>query len=87
MSLSPKRIYLRLPNWVGDVVLAEPAIRAMRESFPDAEIEIHGKAHTFGFIRAGGYYNHEIPLQRTKGPLWPIKEGYYSDSDFSYLPS
>ena len=33
-----KRIALFLPNWVGDVVMATPAVRAVREAFPAAEL-------------------------------------------------
>ncbi len=33
-----KRLALFLPNWIGDVVMATPAIRAVREHFPDAEL-------------------------------------------------
>ena len=32
------RIALFLPNWIGDVVMATPAIRAVREAFPSAEL-------------------------------------------------
>ena len=32
------RIALFLPNWVGDVVMATPAVRAVREHFPSAEL-------------------------------------------------
>jgi len=32
-----ERIALFLPNWVGDVVMATPAVRAVRDHFPDAE--------------------------------------------------
>lgn len=32
------KILIRLPNWVGDTVMAEPAVRAVRTSFPDAKI-------------------------------------------------
>lgn len=69
------RIYIRIPNWVGDVVMAEPFLRVMRQGFPKATIDVHGRPHLFPFIRPGGYYDGEIPLQRSKGPLWPIKEG------------
>ena len=27
-----------LPNWIGDVVMATPALRAVRDQFPSAEI-------------------------------------------------
>jgi heptosyltransferase-2 len=32
------RVALFLPNWIGDVVMATPAIRAVREAFPRAEL-------------------------------------------------
>lgn len=34
----PKRILIVLPSWVGDVVMATPALRAIRELYPDAHI-------------------------------------------------
>ena len=33
-----ERLALFLPNWIGDVVMATPAIRAVREHFPRAEL-------------------------------------------------
>ena len=35
-----KRIVVRGPNWIGDAVMAEPALRALRGLFPDAEITL-----------------------------------------------
>ena len=35
-----KRIVIRGPNWVGDAVLAIPAMKAVREHFPQAEITL-----------------------------------------------
>jgi len=34
----PQRILIVQPNWVGDAVMASPALRAMRELYPDAHI-------------------------------------------------
>ena len=34
----PRRILVRLPNWTGDVVMATPALRALRGRYPRAEI-------------------------------------------------
>lgn len=36
-------ILVRLPNWVGDVIMATPALRALRTTFPDARIVGLGK--------------------------------------------
>jgi heptosyltransferase-2 len=35
---APRRIFVRLPNWVGDAVMATPALRALRAAQPRAEI-------------------------------------------------
>jgi lipopolysaccharide heptosyltransferase II len=38
--ISPKKILIRGPNWVGDAVLAIPALKAVRSNFPKAEITL-----------------------------------------------
>ena len=35
-----RKILIRGPNWVGDSVLAIPAMKAVRARFPDAEITL-----------------------------------------------
>ena len=35
-----KRIVVRAPNWVGDVVMSVPALRQLRCLFPDAHITL-----------------------------------------------
>jgi heptosyltransferase-2 len=37
---APRRILVRCPNWVGDVVMATPALRALRRLHPDARIDL-----------------------------------------------
>ena len=39
-STSVEKILIRGPNWVGDAVLAIPAMRAVRERYPGAEITL-----------------------------------------------
>ena len=38
------RLWIRLPNWLGDVVMALPLLRAIRVSRPDAEITVIARA-------------------------------------------
>jgi heptosyltransferase II len=38
--MSPKKILIRGPNWVGDAVLAIPALKAVRAHFSEAEITL-----------------------------------------------
>ena len=34
----PEKLIVRLPNWLGDTVMAVPALRALRATFPDARV-------------------------------------------------
>ena len=36
------KITVRLPNWLGDTVMAVPAVRSLREKFPEAEVLLAG---------------------------------------------
>ncbi|PYM72214.1 MAG: lipopolysaccharide heptosyltransferase II, partial [Candidatus Rokuibacteriota bacterium] len=38
----PVKIAVRLPNWLGDTVMAVPALRAIREKFPEARVLLAG---------------------------------------------
>lgn len=39
------RLWIRMPNWLGDVIMAIPLIRAIRSSRPDAAICLLAKPH------------------------------------------
>jgi heptosyltransferase-2 len=39
-DVAPRRIVVRAPNWVGDLVMATPALRALRRRFPSASITL-----------------------------------------------
>lgn len=44
MSADPEHILALLPNWLGDVVMATPALRALHHRFPKARLSVAGKA-------------------------------------------
>jgi heptosyltransferase-2 len=76
VNASPlERIYVRLPNWVGDVVLATPFLGALRKAFPSSEIVAHGRERFFELIDGTGVYDRAVPLVRRGGPTWPFLEG------------
>ena len=39
----PQKILVRAPNWIGDAVMCEPALRGLRSLFPAAELTILAK--------------------------------------------
>jgi len=43
-EIGSETIHVRLPNWVGDVVMATPALRALRRAAPRARIVLVGAA-------------------------------------------
>jgi heptosyltransferase-2 len=67
------RIALFLPNWVGDVVMATPAVRVVREHFPAAELVAVCKPYVADVL-AGSPWFAEVVLFDKHGPraqrLW-----------------
>ncbi|MEM9057273.1 MAG: glycosyltransferase family 9 protein [Pseudomonadota bacterium] len=43
-GLSAGRVWVRLPNWLGDVVMALPLLRALKADSPDTELTLVGKS-------------------------------------------
>jgi ADP-heptose:LPS heptosyltransferase/lauroyl/myristoyl acyltransferase len=65
------RVWIRLPNWLGDVALALPLVRAVRTSRPDAEITLLCKAPFVPLLEALG-------IAEKVSALPPRGRGYFS---------
>src|SRR5882762_8372857 len=55
------KILIRATNWVGDAILALPALRAVRKRFPDAEIAIVARPYVADIYRDQEICNQLIP--------------------------
>lgn len=47
-----RRLAIRAPNWVGDVMLSLPAVRDLRRNLPDARIEVLARPWVAGLYEA-----------------------------------
>ncbi|MCE9532746.1 MAG: lipopolysaccharide heptosyltransferase II [Planctomycetes bacterium] len=61
------RIALFLPNWIGDVVMATPAIRAVRERFPQACLFAVCKPYVSAILEGSRWFDDVILYDKT-GP-------------------
>ncbi len=62
-----------LPNWIGDVVMATPALRALRARFPGARIIGVCRPYVAGLLEGAPWVDEQVYLGRG-GPLshrWP----------------
>ncbi len=54
------KILIRSPNWVGDVVMATPAFRSIRNNFPSAEISIILKPYVKQILKDSPWFDNFI---------------------------
>lgn len=74
------RLWIRMPNWLGDVVMALPLIRAIRKARPDAEIHLLAKgsfAHLLDKVGCADYV-HALPKQNISyfKSFWRLRKTY-----------
>jgi len=61
---SPKKILIRLPNWIGDAVMASPAVSFVVSLFPDAEVFVGGPSEVCELFRHHRPQVNLIPVAR-----------------------
>lgn len=64
-SAGPGRILVSVPNWIGDVVMATPALRAIRHRYPKARIVHLMRPYVSEVLRGCEFSDAEI--------FWPSK--------------
>ena len=61
------RIVVRLPNWVGDAVMAVPALRELRRMYPEARITYLARPWVDGLFEGEGLHDDVIPVEDAAG--------------------
>jgi heptosyltransferase-2 len=64
--IKAERILVRAPNWVGDVVMATPSFRSIRENFRDAHITLLIKSNLQGIIKGSPWFDEFITIEPAK---------------------
>ena len=69
------RIAVFLPNWIGEVVMATPAVRGLRAHFPHAELVAVCKPYVSDTLAGSPWFAHTVHFD-AKGPtpqrLWAV---------------
>lgn len=58
------RLWVRLPNWLGDVVMALPLLRALKEGRPDVELTLIGQAPVLELLEKLEIGHKYVPLPK-----------------------
>ena len=66
MNDDPRNILIYLPNWVGDVVMATPALRALRRRFAGARFTCVGRQVSIDTLEGLGWFDASVV-----DPSWP----------------
>ncbi|MEI6235898.1 MAG: lipopolysaccharide heptosyltransferase II [Planctomycetota bacterium] len=62
-----KNILVREVNWLGDIVMSLPALRAVRKAYPDARLSVLIKKELASFFDGATWIDEVIPFKVRKG--------------------
>ncbi len=71
---APSAIFVRAPNWLGDVVMATPAFKALRESFPKARIVCGIKKGHRAILEGLPWIDEFHAVEKTRGLRGLLRE-------------
>ncbi len=76
MAVPKEKIAVVLPNHLGDVVMATPALRALRRGRPDAEITAVVRGSLVGALRGAPWLDGFVPhdIYKRRGKLAQLRE-------------
>ena len=82
----PKKIIVRMPNWLGDLVMATPVLTDLRHHWPDAKITAMCQGVLGTVIQEDPHIDEILNFKRPKGfikndtqenIIMPLKQGHY----------
>jgi heptosyltransferase-2 len=76
--MTPVRLLVRMPNWLGDVIMALPALRAAREHWPDAHLAVAAPWPMLPLLTAFPGVAEGVPLLARS---WRDAESFRQDVD------
>lgn len=79
------RLWVRLPNWLGDVCMVLPALRALRRSRPDAALTLVGPAHLGPLVDLSGVADAFVPLPPRGAARWLLAAGWRHEFPDTFL--
>jgi len=73
----PGTLVAFLPNWIGDLVMATPALRALKTRFPQQSLVVVGKSYVLPTLSGLSYISEAIPWDRGRrwgavGSSWSV---------------
>lgn len=74
-TATPQNILVRAPNWLGDVVMATPGLRALRAGFPAARIHLHLRSDLVPLLEGAPWFDEILPFERRGGWNEAWREG------------
>lgn len=67
ISPAPNRILIKAVNWLGDLVMSLPAMRAVRRAYPDAYLAVLVRRELAGFFDGAAWLDEVIPYFVARG--------------------
>ncbi|MDR1303008.1 MAG: hypothetical protein LBJ81_00105 [Puniceicoccales bacterium] len=58
------KIFIRMPNWLGDITMTIPAVKAIRRARPDAEVTLIARKNFVQFLQALSLADRILPIGR-----------------------
>jgi heptosyltransferase-2 len=66
-KLTPKNILVRMPNWLGDLVMATPVLADLRARFPEAHITAMCQSNVAGLLTNDPHINEVFSYKKPNG--------------------